>query len=290
MKKSILIITYGREKEFLDILNEILKYNKKDIELLILDNNFNNKLEEEIKKMSEKINFEVKYFNDGINYGVAKGRNYLINQAKGEILVTLDDDVEIKCINTLLEKIEVYFQSDLEIGCLAFNIKNYYLKKSLTHEIPHGNKRLDFSKNLETYYFIGAGHAIRKKVYNEIGVYPENFGLYGTEELDLSYRIIKKYKILYVADIVIYHKASPNGRKDNRFNLYRNKMLVNKKYLPAKYVVSSFFIWSFYYIFFKKGKIKDVKKVLKDMKNIKGEKLSLQEIKKLKKIDARLLY
>lgn len=293
MKKSILIITYGREEEFLDTIKQISNYKKDDIELLILDNNSENHLEKYVNEILTNCSFDYKYFCEGINYGVAKGRNYLIQKALGEILITLDDDIEIEDINILINKVDYYFNENSDVGCLAFNIKNFYTKESVSYEIPHGNKRLDFKNNLYTYYFIGAGHAIKKSVYDKVGMYPEDLGLYGGEELDLSFRIIEnKFKILYTADIIVYHKASPNGRmgsKKQSFYKYQNRLKVIYRYMPKMYVKSNIAIWSAYYIL-KSGNIKGVIETLNILKNMDRNEISKETVKYLKEVNARLIY
>ncbi|WP_130890932.1 glycosyltransferase family 2 protein [Fusobacterium ulcerans] len=295
MLKSILIITYGREKELYETLRDIYPYEKDDLEVLLLDNNETNYRKEKIIKIFEKSKVKLRYFHDGMNYGVALGRNYVIEKAKGEILVTLDDDIEIKDINSLIYKIENYFKELPEVGCLAFNIKNFYTRKPLRHEIPHGNKNLDFSKNLETYYFIGAGHAIRKKVYEECGKYPNNLGKYGGEEEDLSYRIVEKYKIQYCSDLEIFHKVSQNGRitrKEEDYLRYRNKIIVRSRYLLPQYQISNYIIWSLYYLLKKNGKLKEVVDTGKQLNSITKIENSRKKYlnKKLKKLKARILY
>lgn len=292
--KSILIITYGREKELFETLNCLNKYKKDDLEVLILDNNETNILEEKIKEIfTENKNIVLKYFNDGKNYGVALGRNYLIEKAKGEILITLDDDIEIEeNINSFLEKVEEYFNNNKNIGCLAFNIINFYSRQHLRHEIPHGNKKLNFEENLYTYYFIGAGHAIKKEVYEKAGLYPDDLGKYGGEERDLSFRILEQgYDILYTADLKIYHKVSQNGRlKEETYNRYRNQLVVLNRYMPLKYRITSNIIWSLYYLFKKNIKIKEIKKVFKETNKIKKKTVSFNSIEKIKKLKGRIYY
>lgn len=295
MKKSILIITYGREEELYQTLYDIAKYQESDLEVLILDNNEINFRKDIIENIFKNTYIELKYYNDGKNYGVALGRNYIIQKSSGDILITLDDDIEIKDINLLVKKVENYFSIYSEVGCLAFNIKNYFTKKALRHEIPHGNKKLDFSKNMETYYFIGAGHAIRKIVYDKCGLYPDDLGKYGGEEEDLSYRILEYYKILYCYDIEIYHKNSPNGRMakiEEDYCRYRNKLIVRNRYLNKKNILINWIIWSIYYFFIKKGKIKDILKVKKEINSM--EMLSDERkgniLKKLKALNARIIY
>lgn len=292
--KSILIITYGREKELFETLNCLNKYKKDDLEVLILDNNKTNILEERIKEIFiESKNIVLKYFNDGKNYGVALGRNYLIEKAKGEILITLDDDIEIEeDINNFIEKVEQYFNNNKNIGCLAFNIINFYSRQHLRHEIPHGNKKLNFEENLYTYYFIGAGHAIKKEVYKKVGLYPNDLGKYGGEERDLSFRILEQgYDILYTADLKIYHKVSQNGRlKEETYNRYRNQLVVLNRYMPLKYRISSNIIWSLYYLLKRKIKVKEIKKVFKEITILEKTTISKNTLKQIKYVSGRVWF
>ncbi|WP_105891363.1 glycosyltransferase family 2 protein, partial [Haemophilus influenzae] len=207
---SLLIISFGRYQEVLETFACVNKYHGKKIELLFLDNNPARELETALSSIVENnSSILFSYFHTGENLGVAEGRNFLIEKAQGDILITLDDDIEIEDIILLIQKVTDYMANNAKVGALAFNIKNYFTRKALSHEIPHGNKKLDFSQNLLTYYFIGAGHAIRKEVYQKAGFYPKDLGLYGGEERDLSFRILEAgYQILYASDIVIYHKVS----------------------------------------------------------------------------------
>lgn len=290
---SVLIITFGRVEELLDTLKCINKYKGENIELLILDNNNDDSLKDRIFSVIDSKSIELHYFNEGINYGVAEGRNFLINRAKGDFLITLDDDLEIDDINILIEKVKNYFLQE-EYSILAFNIKNYFSREALSHEIPHGNKGLDFSKNLETYYFIGAGHAIKKEVYEECGVYPKDLGKYGGEERDLAFRCINKgFRILYTTDIIIYHKVSPNGRmsrKDELFFRYRNQLIVLNRYMPFPYNITSNIIWSLYHILKNKGVFLDIIKVMAVIVKLKKEQVSNKTISKIKKMKGRVFF
>ncbi|EXI61329.1 hypothetical protein MHD_10935 [Mannheimia granulomatis] len=292
---SILIITYGREQELFETLEYINRYSGEDVELLLLDNNETEQLKlkcENIFASNKNITF--KYFNDGINYGVAKGRNYLIEKAQGDILVTLDDDIECTDITLLLNRVKDYFEQYPNVGALAFNIKNFYTREALRHEIPHGRKDLDFNSNFETYYFIGAGHAIRKSVYEAAGLYPLDLGLYGGEERDLSFRILEAgFDILYTSDIVIYHKVSPNGRmprKEEDYYRFRNQLIVLNRYMPFVYRLTSNIIWSIYYLSIKKGSFSEVINILNEVRKIKSSIISKDALKKMKLMNARILY
>lgn len=292
---SILIISYGRKNELIETLKCISEYSGDTVELLFLDNNEFDHLKEDVERVfNNNPDVNLKYFHDGINYGVAKGRNYLIERAKGDILITLDDDLYIEDINILVKKVSEYFYHNENLGTLAFNIKNFYTKNALRHEIPHGNKSLDFSNNMLTYYFIGAGHAIKKDVYEKVGLYPLDLGMYGGEERDLSFRIIdNNFDILYSADIIIYHKVSPNGRMakvEENFYRYRNQLIVVNRYMPFIYSFTSNVVWSLFYLFIKKGKLKDVYRVIKEVYSLRKQCISKDSLLKIKKLDGRLFY
>ena len=60
--------------------------------------------------------------------------------------------------------------------------------------------------------FVGAGHAIRRKVFEAVGGYDDCLFFCG-EEMDLCYRMLNAgYRIEYVPDVTILHKASPDRR------------------------------------------------------------------------------
>lgn len=290
---SVLIITYGRKEEVLDTLKLFNKYSDGKIEVLILDNNSSDELKDSIFKMLNNENIILKYYNDKINYGVALGRNYLIEKASGNILVTLDDDINIEeNINDFFRKISNYFLENKKVGCLAFNIINYYTRQHLRHEIPHGNKKLDFNKNMLTYYYIGAGHAIKKEVYQKSGLYPDDLGKYGGEERDLSFRILEKgYDILYTADIKIYHKVSPKGRLlEEQFNRYRNQLIVLNRYMPNPYKITGNIIWSGYFILKGKIKLSEVFNVIKEIKKLSKKTISNNTLNKIKDLKGRVWF
>lgn len=292
---SLLIISFGRYQEVLETFACVNKYHGNKIELLFLDNNPERKLEAALSSIIENnSNILFSYFHTGENLGVAEGRNFLIEKAQGDILITLDDDVEIEDITLLIQKVTDYMANNAKVGALAFNIKNYFTRKALSHELPHGNKKLDFSQNLLTYYFIGAGHAIRKEVYQKAGLYPKDLGLYGGEERDLSFRILEAgYQILYASDIMIYHKVSPDGRmskeKENFFR-YRNQLIVLNRYMPRIYRYSANLIWSLFYLIKKSGTLKEVIEVFHDLSLLSKCTISRRTLLYIKNVNGRLFY
>ncbi len=102
-----------------------------------------------------------------------------------------------------------------------------------------------------SYYFIGCGHAIRKEVYDQAGIYPVDF-FYGMEEYDLGYRILDlNYRIAYDSSVAIIHNESPVGRTPHAEKmqmLWVNKSKVAYRYLPYKYFITTALMWSFQFL------------------------------------------
>ena len=90
--------------------------------------------------------------------------------------------------------------------------------------------------------FCGAGHAIKRKVFDSIGGYDASLFFYW-EEVDLSNKILNLgYTIAYDPDISIYHKLSPDSRvnwSDKRYYyLVRNILYIDwKHYRKIKRII-----------------------------------------------------
>lgn len=243
---SLIIVCYNRKNELKDCINSVLRQSMKPYEIIVVDNNSEDGTDK-LFKNGEISDSSIKYFKLEKNLGVAGGRNYGIKQASGDIFVFIDDDALLEPRNAL-EKIVTKFEKDPNIGILAFKVVNYHTKTIQRNEFPHIDKSLNPDKEFETSYFIGAGHAIRREVFNKCGLYPEDY-FYGMEELDLSFRVLDKgYRIIYFPHILVWHKKSPSGRITDEkkwiFTL-RNRVAISYKYLKKKHFIGSSVLWFF---------------------------------------------
>jgi GT2 family glycosyltransferase len=130
-----------------------------------------------------------------------------------------------------------------------------------------------------------------------VGSYPTDF-FYGMEEYDLSYRLLAAgYTIAYSSAIVMLHKESPLGRKPRQEKLremWVNKAKVAWRYLPKKYFYSTAFMWSLQYLkttgFDLRGFLRGWQQISTISGTEKRSPLSVQTLKQLKKVEARLWY
>jgi GT2 family glycosyltransferase len=118
------------------------------------------------------------------------------------------------------------------------------------------------------------------------------------EEYDLSYRVIEAgYSIKYIANIVLLHKESPEGRQtksDKIRGMWENKTKVAWRYLPFYCYFTTAIMWAMFFLIKSKfdiiGFIKGWVTIIKIPFNEKGNKLSKTSFEYLNKVEARIAY
>ena len=118
------------------------------------------------------------------------------------------------------------------------------------------------------------------------------------EEYDLSYRVLDAgYTIKYIANIVLLHKESPEGRQtksDKLRGMWVNKTKVAWRYLPLYCYFTTAIMWSTFFLLNSKfdiiGFIKGWVAVITIPFNEKGNKVSKPTLEYLNKVGARIAY
>lgn len=213
IKYSIIICSYNRVLLLTETIDSVLRVlgKRTDAEILIIDNKSTDltpTLEE--KYSSNKI---VKYILE-TKQGLSHARNRGMEEATGEILVYLDDDVEL--VNNYFEIADSVL-SDKSISILGgkvlpFNIsiptwlpKKYYFLVSVFDEG-------EYSRIVK--YLMGANFMVRKIVADRIGGFNTRLGrngnsLAGGEEIDFLNRAHSLQCIVYYTpDLIVFHKIN----------------------------------------------------------------------------------
>jgi GT2 family glycosyltransferase len=272
-KISIGILSYKRVDLLLETIKNIAitHYN---IDLIILNNNEDIDIEGNIRVLLENANnINLRYLWFYKNLGVATGRREILSSCKTEIIIMLDDDVVIPSIDSIISNVFTEFENDNTLGGISFNIIDMTTGKHNRYEIPHKNKKIDMTNKFYTYLMIGAGHALNVPKTIEVGNYPNDFGLYGSEEIDLSFRLINEgYRIIYSPECKIIHIKSPDGRflsATVNYQAFVNRSKIAKRYFKLRYFLSCLFVRSIYFFYKTKNVrlyIKAVKEIFKDKK------------------------
>jgi GT2 family glycosyltransferase len=299
-KIAIIIITYNRPADMLALAMNIEKLSsKKELleEVIIVNNNSTESYDAVKSFIQENPSTPFKYIESKENLGVSRGRNFAIDQSKAPILVLIDDDAEFQDTDALKRINEAVIENPLA-GILAMKILYFQNSQFQLNAFPHKSfEKRKHLQSFETYYFAGCGNIIVKEAFDIAGPFPTDF-FYGMEEYDLSYRILDAgYTIKYIANIVLLHKESPEGRQtksDKLRGMWVNKTKVAWRYLPMPCYFTTAIMWSMFFLLnskfdligFINGWLAIVTIPFKEKRN-KVSKLS-QEY--LNKVEARILY
>lgn len=299
-KIAIIIITYNRPADMLALAMNIEKLSsKKELleEVIIVNNNSSESYDEVKSFIQENPSTPFKLIESKENLGVSRGRNFAIEQSKAPILVLIDDDAEFQDTDALKRINEAVIENP-HAGILAMKILYFQNSQFQLNAFPHKSfEKRKHLQSFETYYFAGCGNIIVKEAFDIAGPFPTDF-FYGMEEYDLSYRILDAgYTIKYIANIVLLHKESPEGRQtksDKLRGMWVNKTKVAWRYLPMPCYFTTAIMWSMFFLLnskfdligFINGWLAIVRIPFKEKRN-KVSKLS-QEY--LNKVEARILF
>lgn len=250
--------------------------------------------------LAEHPDFPFRYVRAPENLGVARGRNFAIGLGRAPILIMLDDDAEMQDRDCLLRLLVEFDREDTDRpkAIISFKVLYHEGREMQVNAFPHKDfERYRGVHFMETYYYAGGAHAIRREAIEKAGEYPEDF-FYGMEEYDLSYRLIDAgYAITYYDSIVMLHKESPLGRqprKEKRRMMWVNKSKVAWRHLPLPYFLSTAFMWSVEYLrrtrFDLSGFLKGWLEVFSIPARERRKPLGRPAMDYLRKVHARLWY
>jgi len=145
-------------------------------------------------------------------------RNKGVEASRGELIAFVDDDCVIP--RDWISKAVKYFQDDqvaviggaalpLKEDVFHYRVGGYLLASSFTSGFASSRyKVLNKVYEAEEYSLIAANNMLRRDVFNSISGFNPEQAL--SEENDLYFRLKEKgYKLLYVPEIFVWHRAKP---------------------------------------------------------------------------------
>ena len=249
MQVSIIIPTYNRVNDLEETLDSIVSQTTLSKEILIVDDSNNDEIENLIeyrKKEFEEKEILLKYIRNKKEKSLTIARNIGIENAIGDIILFLDDDVVLEedYITEILRIYEKYPN--------AFGVQGYitniilskfwnriykilflsHLEKNKCRVIPSTNTTYPYllDKVITCQWLSGSNHSYRRNILQRFK-YDGNLKRYSyKEDVDLSYRVSKQYRnSLYITPYAkLVHKASEGGKLPN-------KMLIYMKHIHSLY-------------------------------------------------------
>lgn len=237
-KFSLIITTKNRLNDLVITLNKLASILlNEDVECLIYDDGSIDGTYDYLKKNYPNILL----FKNNTTKGLIYCRNVLMNNSKGEYVISLDDDLNFLSENPLLE-IENYFKSNHQCGVITFRIFWSKIEPNV------------FNTNLKPHKvrnFAGGAHVWRKSSWTSIPNYPSWFKFYGEEDF-ASYNLFKKkIEIHFLPSILTHHRVDLRDRKNHtdyfqrmrrslRAGWYLYLMFIPLKKVP-KLIISSIY-------------------------------------------------
>lgn len=243
---SVIILTYNSEDDIVACLRSLLSDDSPDKEILVIDNASTDKSVDVVQRMFP----QVRLIQNRVNRGVAAGWNQGIRETTGDLVVVMNPDVEVS--PDWLEKIRIalkanpsadvagikllYPDGTIQHGGLFFhaNAQSYH---RAAHEADRG--QVDAVEAIEAV--TGAVFAARRKAWESLGGFDEDYFPAYFEEADFCFRIRKMGReVLYVGDAsAIHHEASTLGASSASYlRLYfRMRALYILKNYSLKYIV-----------------------------------------------------
>jgi len=265
IKVSIIIPTYNR-KDLLEVTLTSLfyqNYPKENYEIIVVDDGSSDGTLDMVKKLKPTCNLKHIYWprNKPYKFGeprnrVGPARNLGVKQAKGEILLFIDSDV-IAQPDLLSEHINTHKNGKkLVIGARKNLSRENFSKSTVISKISQNKfDRLKFNfdsdDRMENIYkqcnydlskleqpwfgFISNNTSVRKKDFELINGFDNNFVFWGVEDQEFAYRSYKKvFEVFLNTDAIGYHQWHEKefiDLKEREKILNKHGIILYKKHL-----------------------------------------------------------
>ncbi len=230
---SIIIVTWNSEEFIKSCLKSIFSSKGSiDFEVILIDN----ASQDETVKIINEFKSEVKLICNQKNLGYAKGNNQGMEIARGEYILLLNPDVELKekCLQLMLDFMEKHTDIDglgpqllnlngtIQPSCREFPDFSilFWEISGLSFLFPKskifGRWRMgyfDFQSVREVDQPMGSCLLLPRKILEEVGVLDENFPIF-FNDVDLCYRIKKSGgKLYFFPDAKTFHYKGGSTQK-----------------------------------------------------------------------------
>lgn len=229
---SIIICTYNRDKYIYNVLKSIAEndFPASQYEIVLIDNNCTDNTKSECNLFTQNYTQVIfRYFVE-TNQGLSYARNRGIKEAKGDILIYVDDDALInkEYLSTYANFFNEYSNIDAAGGPIIPQYEtqepswmSHYTKRLLTGYKYLGNVVKKFPNN----DFPGGGNAAYKKsVFDKIGLFNVDLGrkgdsLMGAEEKDIFDKMLSlNMQFYYLPNAILYHIIPEKKLSKEYFN------------------------------------------------------------------------
>ncbi|HEY0024276.1 MAG TPA: glycosyltransferase family 2 protein [Longimicrobium sp.] len=160
--------------------------------------------------------------------GLAAGRNAIVHATASAYVLNLDDDASVVDPAAIHAALAV-FDTDPRVGAVALAQGD-----EQGRAWPAQAQPAPVSVPSRVASFVGYGHVLRRRAMLQVGGYREELVMTG-EEKELCLRLLDAgWRVVYLPDAVVAHRADPGGRDMRRYLhlTVRNDVLIALYTLP----------------------------------------------------------
>ncbi|MDR0304599.1 MAG: glycosyltransferase family 2 protein [Chitinispirillales bacterium] len=243
---SVVIVNWNGAEVLPECLKSVLELNHKNIEIIVVDNG---STDDSINIINQICGDKAKIVNLEKNVGFAAGINIGVENAKGEFIATLNNDMVVEP-SWLDQPLELLLK-DTSVGIVSCRQMDYYdrdkvnelyhyIRKELVF-IPFGYDRKFrdndlFSKKGYVISANGGSAILRAETVKSLGGYDVDFFGY-MEEADFCLRaFLYGWRCMYAPDAIVYHMDGFTFKKNRAYKYYlceRNRIWFLYKNIPT---------------------------------------------------------
>lgn len=226
---SIVILTYRRREAVLRLLAQLGGLHDPDLEIIVVVNGDGDGTADAIAARHPAVRRVVLPENRGVG-----ARNAGLEIARGEILVTLDDDM-LALDDADLATLRDLFTAEPRLGALNFKVLRP--GGDTVRDWVHHRPVADADGRFGTYEITEGAVAFRARALTDCGRYREDFFI-SHEGLELAYRLLYQgWTVAYDGRVAVEHHHDAGGRASWRRYYYdtRNLFWIAVLHMPVLY-------------------------------------------------------
>ncbi len=223
---SIVIANFNGERYLRTCLTSLLKSSIRNCEIIVIDNNSTDTSIEIVKEFQKK-DARIIILQNKVNIGVPASRNIAISECRGEIVILLDNDTEVRrdSLKQLIKPLKDKGVGAAQALLIDFENRNF-VQMAGGHLIPQAIWLMGFYERQEykdvkpklgpgNIIAISAALAVKKEVMDKINGYDPLLFNY-TDDLDFSWRIwIAGYRVVLAPQAIVYHYTKSVAKRAN---------------------------------------------------------------------------
>ncbi len=219
MRCDIVIPVWNMKELTEQCVNSVVRRTSFPYRLIIVDNASGKETREYLEGLAKRKDIDVRLIRNEENLGNSKGANQGIRASDAEYVCILDNDT-IVMDHWLTEMVHAA-ESGEKIG-IVNPLSNFGAKKPLGRKWEYAASEAyqkGAGKYMETAAAIGFCFLIKRKVINDIGVWPESYGPGYFEDTEYSIRAIRKgYKVVIAQGAYVVHLEHSSFKKTGFFD------------------------------------------------------------------------